>query len=173
MFPVLTFLRLSALATLVACSDKSDDSAASGACGSPANAFFTATVDGTTWDSDPATAAWTLNHGDLLSIQGNPADYSSAINGNIFGYAGPGTYALTTGQTYAQLVGGATSAEPGAWVSTTGTVDITCDDGTVIAGTISFEGTDDSLGTTKVVSAGEFVIVQPLCSTSARSTVAA
>ena len=158
--PLLFHLAASALA----CGDKDgDDSGATagGACGSVADAAFTALVDGVAWESDPASAGWTPNHGDLLSIQGAPADFSSGINGNIGGYTGPGTYALSDGQTYAQFVGGATSSEPGAWVSTTGTVEITCDDGTVIEGTVSFEGTDAGSGTTKVVSSGAFLL-QPL-----------
>jgi len=146
---------------LVACSGDgadagTDDTALSGT----AAVACTATVDGAAWEAAPETAFWASYHADSLTISCATADSSSALNLNISGYTGPGSYALTEGQTYAQLVGGALSTDPGAWVSSTGTVDVTRDAGGVVEGTFSFEGTDATSSTTKVITDGVFVLDQ-------------
>lgn len=146
------------IALLLACSGDDADATDSGASGPAADVTCTAVVDGEPWEADPTRAFWNSHHADALSISCSLADSSSGILINIAGYTGPGTYALTEGQTYGQYLGGALSTEPGAWVSTTGSVEVTGDDGSVVRGTFAFDGTDTNLQTTKVVESGSFVL---------------
>lgn len=132
--------------------------ACSGGPAGDAEVSCTATVDGGDWTADPALAFWNSFHADSLSL--SCATDGSGIVVNVAGYTGPGSYALTDGQTYAQYNGGALSPEPGAWLSTTGTIDVTRDRGGVVEGTFEFEGTDAGSQTTKVIADGVFAVEQ-------------
>jgi hypothetical protein len=146
------------LPLLIGCgSDGAKDTAATGTAG-PIEPTCTATVDGAAWEASPEISFWASYHAGSLSISCAMADGSSGIVANVSDYTGVGTYALTDGQTYAQYLGGAMSPEPGAWVSTTGTIEITRDDGVAVEGTMSFDGMDASLGTTKVITGGVFAL---------------
>lgn len=142
----------------VACGDKDDTGSDDTAAGAPVETSCTATVDGAAWEAASEASFWASYHADSLSISCAVADGSSGILIHIAGYTGAGSYTLDGGQTYAQVIGGAMSAEPGAWVSTTGSVEITRDDGVAVVGTFAFDGTDASVETTKSVTGGSFAV---------------
>ncbi|MCA9490968.1 MAG: hypothetical protein KC621_13660 [Myxococcales bacterium] len=135
-------------------SDTTDDH--SGLTGT-APVSCTARVDGESWEAAPELAFWNSYHPDSLSVSCALADSSSGIVINLAGYTGPGTYALD-GASWAQLNGGVMSTDPGAWLSTTGAVEVTRDSGGVVAGTFAFDGSDATAATTKIVTDGAFVL---------------
>lgn len=145
------------LSLLISCESNEDDLGGSGG-----DDFFTAKIDGETFTAftgPPDTVAWNSAHTGLRTIQGSTSD-GLAITMNITNYNGVGIYDFSkTG--FIQFVSGVTTGNFGAWTcnatsSTTGSVEITADDGTVIEGTLSFTGLNTDDKSTKVITEGKF-----------------
>ena len=143
---------------ITSCSKNNDENDTSASGGD----FFTAKVDGTAWEAftgPPDTVAWSEAHAGLIVLQGSDAN-GTAITMNIMNYNGTGTYDFTrTG--FIQFVIAPTQANSGSWVAnsasgTTGSVNITSDDGSVIEGTVSFTGLNPQDNTKKVITEGKF-----------------
>lgn len=144
------------LSLLISCESSNDLESSGG------DDFFTAKIDGETFTAftgPPDTVAWNSAHTGLRSIQGSTSE-GVAISMNITNYNGVGVYDFSkTG--FVQLVSGVTTGNFGAWVcnassSTTGSVEITSDNGTVIEGTLSFTGLNTDNSSTKVITEGKF-----------------
>ena len=144
--------------TIISCSKNNDDADGS----SSGSDFFTAKVDGTTWEAftgPPDTVAWSEAHPGLVVLQGSDTN-GTAITMNIMNYKGAGTYDFSQAG-FVQYVIGPTQANSGSWVcgtssGTTGSVTITSDDGTTIEGTVSFTGLNPQDSSKKVITEGKF-----------------
>lgn len=124
--------------------------------------FFTAKVDGADWAAfigPPDTVAWSEAHTGIIVIQGSDSN-GTAITMNILNYSGTRTYDFTTAG-FIQYVVSPLQQNSGAWAcdassGTSGSVEITSDDGTTIEGTVSFVGKNASDNSTKTITLGEF-----------------
>tara|TARA_R110002074_G_scaffold198720_5_gene366369 strand:- start:2150 stop:2635 length:486 start_codon:yes stop_codon:yes gene_type:complete len=140
---------------LFSCSTNDDDSLTG-------DDFFTAKVDGINWSAfvgPPDTVAWSEAHQGIIVIQGSDEN-GTGITMNILNYTGAGTYDFTTAG-FIQYVISPLQANSGAWAcdansGTTGSVEITSDDGTIIEGTVSFVGKNPSDSSTKTITLGDF-----------------
>lgn len=149
------FLLLTIL--LISCNNNDEDSDTSSS-----GDFFTAKVDGQTWTAfigPPDTIAWNEAHTGLIVLQGSDSS-GKAISMNIMNYSGKGIYDFSTAG-FVQYVIAPTQANSGTWVcnagsNTTGSVEITSDDGTIIEGNVSFTAKNNQDSSTKVITEGKF-----------------
>lgn len=130
--------------------------------------YFTAKIDGVDFSADMNSSSTYVNepHNGLLTISASLSKATDGVFlGNISQYNGAGTYVVGKGGngSYIRYMAGSVGAgtysawkaeEPGS--TTTGTVVITKDDGTVIEGTVEFDGYSEEANTTKKITEGKF-----------------
>lgn len=154
-------IMVAAMVNLTSCSSSDDGDGGDGG-NNNGNDFLTAKVDGAdfTASQNPADLVSAVVASGILTLQGSDND-GNAIRITINNYTGVSGSPYTTGDNISNVNSMSYIELPAnGWTSTfdvgMGTLNITSDDGTTVAGDFSFTGLNASDMTTKDITMGSF-----------------